>query len=73
MIDRSPEIVPLAVDLHKDLTQMPHPFRVCSQLMYPLSSGLRGKNRREQIHPKSHGSLADIDATLVQRIFDIPQ
>jgi hypothetical protein len=34
---------------------------------------LRGKHRTETIPPQSHRLVVDIDATLEQQIFDLPE
>src|SRR5271155_4182502 len=44
VIDSPPEIAELAVDLHKDLIQMPPPLRIAAHMRYPLLSNLGGEH-----------------------------
>jgi len=73
VIDGSQEIVPLAIDLHKDLIQLPTPLRDCTQTLRPFPSDLRSEHRTEAAPPEPHCLVADIDATLEQQILDLPQ
>ncbi len=73
MIHRAPEIMSLAIHLHKYLVHVPFPFRECAQLLNPLSSDLGGKHRPEPVPPVADGFMAHVDTTLVKEIFDIPQ
>ena len=72
VIDRTPEVVPLAVDLHKNLIQMPlptarlHPFD-------PALPDLGGEKRPKPVPPEPNRLVADLDAALVQKILDIPE
>jgi hypothetical protein len=38
-----------------------------------ISADLGGEHRAKSIPPKSNRFVADIDPTLVQQVFDIPQ
>ncbi len=70
MIDGPPKVVPLAVDLHENLVQMPAPatgFHAHNSAF----SDLRGKHRAEPVPPISHRFMANIDAAFVQKILDI--
>ncbi len=69
----APEIMSLSIHLHKNLFHVPLPFRECSQLLHPLSPDLGGKHRPETVPPVADGFVTDIDASLVQQVFDIPQ
>ena len=73
MINGPPEVVPLAIHLHKNLVHVPLSFRECAQLLNSHSSDLRGKHRTEPVPPISDGFVAHVDASLVQQIFDIPK
>jgi hypothetical protein len=51
----------------------------CNALIYndsvflnPFSSDLGGEHRAEPVPPKPHRFVADIDATLMQHILDVP-
>jgi hypothetical protein len=41
----APEIAELAVDLHKDLVQVPSPLRITAHVRYPLLSDLGGSTK----------------------------
>src|SRR5271157_6319275 len=45
VIDSPPEIAELAVDLHKDLIQMPTPLGEAAHVRYPPLSDLSGEHR----------------------------
>ena len=71
MVDGPPHVMGFAVDLHEDLVQMPLVVGVAA---HPLDSGFadfRGEKRAKPHPPKSDGLMADIDAALVQEVFDI--
>ena len=42
-------------------------------MLNPFSSDLRGKQRAKPVPPKSNRLVADLDAALMQKIFDIPK
>ncbi len=42
-----------------------------TRLLNPFSSDLRAKQRAEQVPPEPHRPMADLNAALVQQIFDI--
>jgi hypothetical protein len=51
----------------------------CNALIYndavflnPFSSDLGGEHRAEPVPPKPHRLVADIDATFMQQILDVP-
>ena len=73
MIYGSPQIMSLAIHLHKNLVYVPLPFRECTQLLHPLSSDLRSKHRTEPVPPVADSFMAHIDPALVKQIFDIPK
>lgn len=72
VIDGPPEVMPLAIDLHEDLVEMPtpaarfHPFD-------PALPDLGGKHGTKPVPPIPHRLVADIDTALVEEIFDIPE
>ena len=69
----APQVVGFTVDLYEHLVQMPLPIRMSTKLLNPFSSDLSGKHRTKTVPPEPHSFVADIDAALVQQIFDIPQ
>ncbi len=62
--------MPLAVDLHEHLVQMPAPLAGFHARNPPFSD-LGREHRTEPMPPKSDGFMADIDAALMQQIFHI--
>ena len=73
MIDSPPQIVHLAVDLHKYFIETPAPVRVCSHPINALSPNLVGKHRAEPAPPEAHCLVANIDPPLRQQVLDVPQ
>src|SRR5271166_3612064 len=73
VIDRPPEIAELAVDLHKDLVQMPTPLGEAAHVRYPPLSDLGGEHRAKPVPPKSDSLMADVDPPLGQQILDVAQ
>jgi hypothetical protein len=71
MIHSPPKIVRPTVDLHEHLVQMPLP--VCSRphSITPSRADLCGKHRARFVPPKPDGLMADVDASLVQKIFHV--
>ena len=72
VIDSAPEVVPLTVDLHEDLVEMPTPV-ARSQPLDPAFSYLVCEHRPEPVPPVAHCFVADIDTPLVQQILDVSQ
>ncbi len=67
VIDRPPEIAELAVDLHKDLIQMPTPLGEAAHVRYSPLSDLGGEHRAKPV-PKSDSLMADVDPPLGQQM-----
>ncbi len=38
-----------------------------------LAADVAGEHRPESVPPGPHGLMADVDATLEQQVFDVPQ
>src|SRR5271166_4504400 len=73
VIDSPPEIAELAVDLHKDLIQMPTPLGEAAYVRYPFLSDLGSEHRAKSVPPKSDCLMADVDPPLGQEILDVAQ
>jgi len=71
VIHGAPEVVHLAVDLHENLVQVPLPVRKGSHPTDPVSADLCCKHRAKSVPPITHSFVADLDAALVQKIFNI--
>ena len=62
----------LPVDPDTHLIKMPAPQRIES-MMNTAFPDLRGKQWTKAIPPVPHGLMADVDAALTQKIFDLSQ
>jgi len=72
VIDRAPEIMPLAVDLHEHLVEVPSPVAGFHALD-PAFPDLSGEQRAEPMPPEPDGFMADLDTALMQQILDVPK
>ena len=72
MIHSPPQIMLLAVDLHKHLVEVPPPngYRPA---VNALTSDFSGEHRPEPVPQEAHGLVADVDPALGQQILDVPQ
>lgn len=73
MINGSPQVVLDAVDLHEDLIQMPLPLCVLAHVRRSFGSDLSSEDGSETINPEPNALMADIDPTLVKKIFNVAQ
>ena len=71
MIDGAAQVVLDAIDLHKDLIEMPLQLSMLAHVGGALRSDLSGEDRAKPIDPVPHAFMADIDPTLMQKVFDI--
>ena len=72
MIHSSPEVVPLTVDLDEHLVEMPTPaagFHSGHATLFDL----RRKEWPEPMPSIPYGFVADIDASFVKQVLDVPQ
>jgi hypothetical protein len=72
MINSPPQIVCLAVDFDKHLVEVPPPSGIRSTMNAPFPD-FRSEHRTKSVPPEPHRFVADIDATLEQKIFYLPQ
>jgi hypothetical protein len=72
VVNRPLEVVPLAVELHENLVEMPPPIARPNPFD-PAYSFLIGEHRPKPVPPKPHRLVADVDTTLVEQILDIPE
>jgi hypothetical protein len=72
VIDGAPEIVPLTVDLHENLVEVPPP-EARPHPRNPAFADLGCKQRTKSVLPEPDGLIADVDAPLVKKVFDVPQ
>ena len=73
MIDRAPEVVALAVDLHEHLIEMPASIPMSLHRIDAAPSDLGGEMLAEATTPYYDGLMRDVDATFMQRVLDIPK
>jgi len=71
-IDSSPEIVHLAVDLHKDLVEMSSPSGIRG-IMKASPPDLCDEHRTDPVPPQPYAFVANVDTALEQQIFDLFQ
>lgn len=72
VINGSPEVVSLAVDLHEHLVEMPSPL-ARPHTLDPTFPDLGCEHRAEAMPPEPDRLVADVDPTFVQQVFDIPK
>ena len=73
MINRTPEVIRLAVYLHEHLVEVPFPVPEAAHAIDPLAAYLACKHRPEPIPPETHRLVANVDAALEQQILDVAQ
>ena len=73
VIDGAPEVVLHAVDLHENLIQMPSPLRTLPHRMRSFLPDLRCEHRSETVPPMTHTFMTNIDAALMEQIFNVSQ
>ena len=73
MVDGAPEIAEVAVDLHKDLIQMPAPLRIAAHVRHPRLPDLGSEHRTKPVPPKPDRLMADVDPSLGKEILDVAQ
>lgn len=71
MVDSSPQVMPLAAYLYEDLVQVPPPLGTASHRFRSAFSDLVREIRPKPVHPEPDAFVADIDAALVKKVFDI--
>ena len=72
VIYSAPEVVPLAIDLHEDLVEMPSPA-AGSHALDPALPDLGGKHWTEPVPQEPDCFMADFDTALVQQILNVAQ
>jgi len=73
MIDSTPQIVRLAIDLYEDLINVPAPVREAFHSAYPLALDIRCEHRPKPVPPQSHRLMTNVDATFEEQVFNISQ
>ncbi len=73
VVDGAPEVMLYAIDLHKDLVEMPPPVLICPHGIDASPLDLGGEDRSEPVPPEPNRLMRDVDAALMQQVFHIPQ
>ena len=73
LVDRSPQVMTLAVDLHEHLVEMPFPLPEATHVVYPLPSDVGSKHRPEPVPPEPHCLVAEVNPALEKQVLDVPQ
>jgi len=73
MIVRAPKIAGLAVNLHIDLMEMPHPMAKSLHATDPLAAEVSGEQRVKAIPPHPPRLVPNVDTSLKREILDGPQ
>ena len=63
VIDRSPQVVEVAVYLHLDFVEMPPPLGHLAHVRAALAPDLRGEHRAEPVPPIAHRLMAEVITT----------
>lgn len=72
VVDRPPQIVRLAIDLHEHLIDVPAPVPKAPHSADPLSLDIGRKQRSKPVPPQPNSLVADVDAALSQQILNVP-
>src|SRR6478735_451191 len=73
LVDCSPQVDHLAVQLHVHLVEMPAPLAKASHPAHPLPANVGREQWPKPVPPVAHGLVADVDAPLCQQVLDIAQ
>ena len=73
MINRPPEVVRLTVDLLVHLVEMPTPAAHLTQPIRSLSADFGSEQWTEPVPPVAYRLVADLDATLMEEVLDVPK
>jgi len=73
VIDRTPQVMRLAVDLHVDLIEIPFPMAETAHSAHTLPPNIGRKHRAKTIPPQPHRLVADVNAAFEQQILHVPK
>lgn len=73
MVDSTPPVMRLSIDLHKVLIDVPTPMSKLSHSRNALASNVSCKHRPEPVTLKTHRLVADVDLKFGQQVFHVPQ
>ena len=73
LIDRTPQLHHLTIQLHVHLIEMPAPVTKALHPVHPLAANVAGKQWSEPVPPEPHGLMSNVDPGLEQQVFGIAQ
>src|SRR5688500_3007633 len=73
LIDGTPQIAHLAVHLHVHFIEVPAPLAKAPHTADTLATNVACKQWTEPVPPVAYGLVGNVDATLCQQVFDVPQ
>ena len=73
VIDSSPQVTRLAINLYEQLIDMPAPVSKAFHPTYPLPLNNCGEHRTKPVPPVPHGFVTNVYASLSQQIFHVPK
>ena len=73
MIDRSPEVDHLAVELHLHFIQVPAPLASAAHSADPLASEVTDKHWADPVPLHLHRLMANAEAALEEQELEVPQ
>ncbi len=73
VIDRSPQVVLLTLDLHEHLVEAPAPVAKALHSADPLAANIGCEHWPEPVPTHPHRLVADVDPAFEQQVLDIPQ
>ena len=72
VIDSSPEVDHLTIELHVHLVEMPLPVAKLTHAADPLPADVGCENGAEPVPPMPNRLMADVDPPLEQQVLDVP-
>lgn len=73
VIDSSPEVVLDTVDLNENLVEVPLPLSMLAHEGSTFRADFAGEDRSETIDPEPDAFMANINSSLMEQVFDVPQ
>lgn len=73
VIDGSPQVLRLAIDLYEHLINVPAPVPEATHVVYATPPDLSCEHRTETVPPKPNRLVAEIISALEQQVLHIPK
>jgi hypothetical protein len=73
MIDRSPKVDHLAIQLHVHLVEVPAPVMEPAHTRDTLPAYVACEHRPEPVPPHPQRLMTDVDTAPEQQVFDVPE